>query len=332
MDVEEIIANAADGILVLGRTGTIEYFNEAFNSILESQLSTGDKYAQIMEGCPDERNDAFHQVILDSIRNQENLVHRQTCYYRNDGQKRFLRVSAKRCTDSTVLTITDITELVKAKIQHRDSALITAATVGYLSVWVYFTKIWPSFIDKNNAFPYMLTYIMLFLGGVVAVICLRYTSLSIANMGLNAPSRKTLLIDLAMSGAFIVIASIMKLVILQVNPGFFKSKSFLDWTIFTNVGIMLYPLSVLGQEILGRGFIQEAFRIVFQGKHEHLYSLLVSSLFFGALHIHKNFGYMIVTPIFMFVCGLIYEKQKSIWGICILHYILLITCKLLGMF
>lgn len=332
MDVKEIIANAADGILVLGSTGTIEYFNEAFNSILDSALSTGDKYAAIMASCMDERNDAFHQVILDSIPNQGKLVQRQTCYYRNDGQKRFLRVSAKRCEDSTVFTITDITDLENAKIQHRDAALITATTVSFLSVWVYITKIWPAFIDKNNAFPYILTYIMLFLGGVLAVICIRNSSLSIANMGLNAPSRKTLLIDLAMSGAFIVIASIAKLVVLQVAPGYFKSQSFLDWSIFTHISIMLYPLSVLGQEVLARGYIQESFKIVFRGKHQRLYSLLVSSLLFGALHIHKNFGYMIVTPIFMFVCGLIYEKQKSIWGICILHYVLLITCKLLGLF
>lgn len=332
MDVKEIIANTSDGILVLGRTGTIEYFNDAFNAILESNLSTGDKYAAIMADCMDERNDPFHQVILDALDHQGQLVQRQTCYFCNDGRKRFLRVSAKRCEDSIVFTVTDITDLENAKIQHRDAALITATTVSFLSVWVYITKIWPAFIDKNNAYPYVLTYLMLFLGGVLAVICVRYSSMSVANMGLKAPSRKTLLIDIGMSAAFVVVASIVKLVILQVHPGYFKSQSFLDWSIFTNVSIMLYPLSVIGQEVLARGYIQESFKIVFQGKHQRLYSLLVSSLLFGALHIHKNFGYMIVTPIFMFVCGLIYEKQKSIWGICILHYVLLITCKLLGLF
>lgn len=332
MDIKDIIANTSDGILVLGNTGSVEYFNEAFNDILESKLSTGDKYAAIMADCLDERNDPFHQVILDSLHSQGKLVQRQTCYYRNDGRKRFLRVSAKRHEDSIVFTITDITDLENAKIQHRDAALITATTVSFLSVWAYITKIWPAFIDKNNAFPYVLTYLMLFLGGILAVICIRYTSMSVANMGLKAPSRKTLLVDIGLCAAFVVVASLVKLAVLQVNPGYFKSQSFLDWTIFRNAAIMLYPFSVLGQEVLARGYIQESFKIVFSGKHQRLYSLLVSSLLFGALHIHKNFGYMIVTPIFMFVCGLIYEKQKSIWGICILHYVLLITCKLLGLF
>lgn len=332
MDIQEIIANTADGILVIGSDGAIQYSNEAFARITGQALSVEDKYIHIMAADTDSRNDAFHQVILDAVYHPEQLVKESLSYYRQDGQKLYLQVRAKASEGSVIFTVTDVTDMEEARLQQRDAALLTAMTIGFFCIWIYITRFWSVFVGQTASLSYILSYALIVLGGVLSFFCIRYTRMSVRNMGLRVQNWRAIIIDSILSAAFFLLACLVKLIMLRVDPGFFKTEAFLDWSVFAIFSISIYPISVVGQEFLARGCIQEGFRIIFKGKHQKLYSLIVSSLFFGALHVHKTLPYMIVTPIFMFVCGLIYEKQKNIWGICILHYVLLITCKLLGFF
>jgi len=93
---------------------------------------------------------------------------------------------------------------------------------------------------------------------------------------------------------------------------------------FSNWGIeqTLYPITVVAQELLTRGAAQSSLTIALPDKTPAIIPIIISSLFFGALHIHKGLIYMIGAMILLCFFGLLYNKQKTIWGLCISHYIL----------
>ena len=85
---------------------------------------------------------------------------------------------------------------------------------------------------------------------------------------------------------------------------------------------LVYPLTVILQEFLSRGVIHENLRRIFVGKHSEAAAIIVSSLLFGALHIHRGFMYMLAATVLLAIFGVLYRKQNSIWGLCIPHFVL----------
>ena len=51
-------------------------------------------------------------------------------------------------------------------------------------------------------------------------------------------------------------------------------------------------------------------------------AIIISSLYFGALHLHKGLAFMIGATLLLSVFGFIYSRQGTIWGLCIPHYFL----------
>ena len=51
--------------------------------------------------------------------------------------------------------------------------------------------------------------------------------------------------------------------------------------------------------------------------------------FFGAMHIHKGLFYMLGAVALLSVFGIIYRKQKTIWGLCVPHFVLGIAVGIL---
>ena len=76
------------------------------------------------------------------------------------------------------------------------------------------------------------------------------------------------------------------------------------------------------QEFLPRGIIHENLRRIFIGKNKEVVAIIISSLMFGTLHIHRGFIYMIAATALLSIFGILYRIQNSIWGLCILHFIL----------
>ena len=61
---------------------------------------------------------------------------------------------------------------------------------------------------------------------------------------------------------------------------------------------------------------------MFDGKRGILAALVLSSLLFGALHIAHGFMYMMAAIILLGALGGLYEKQRNIWGVTIIHFVL----------
>ena len=61
---------------------------------------------------------------------------------------------------------------------------------------------------------------------------------------------------------------------------------------------------------------------MFDEKNAVMAAILLSSLLFGAVHIAHGFMYMTAAMILLGALGGLYEKQRNIWGVAIIHYIL----------
>jgi membrane protease YdiL (CAAX protease family) len=68
--------------------------------------------------------------------------------------------------------------------------------------------------------------------------------------------------------------------------------------------------------------IYGSIRKMFDGKRGTLVAILLSSLLFGAVHIAHGFMYMIAAIILLGALGGLYEKQRNIWGVTIIHFVL----------
>ena len=113
-----------------------------------------------------------------------------------------------------------------------------------------------------------------------------------------------------------------KVLLLRVAPGFFpEGAPFWDWSAGT-VADIFYPATAVLQEFLARGVMQENLNRVFSGKHAMGMSVFVSSLAFGVMHIHYGLPYMLAASILLGALGMLYNRQRNIWGLCIIHYVL----------
>ena len=63
-------------------------------------------------------------------------------------------------------------------------------------------------------------------------------------------------------------------------------------------------------------------RKLFDGKYAVIVAMVLSTLLFGAVHIGHGFMYMIGAIILLGSMSGLYEKQRNIWGVAIIHYVM----------
>ncbi|MGL4369975.1 MAG: CPBP family intramembrane glutamic endopeptidase [Spirochaetota bacterium] len=83
----------------------------------------------------------------------------------------------------------------------------------------------------------------------------------------------------------------------------------------------VYPFIALIQETIIKGFFQSYFVVVFEHeKHNRLISIILSSYIFAQFHIMYSIPLFIGTFVFAFITGWIYEKERSIVSVTIMHW------------
>ena len=171
--------------------------------------------------------------------------------------------------------------------------------------------------------PWVMSLMIEGMSVLMFVIILKMTSFSIRDIGLRiANARATFVPAVWITvtvGAALVVG---KWILLQLVPGFFPENApFWDWSVATPADL-IYPLTVVLQEFLARGVMQESLNRIFIGRHAAAVSILVSALVFGVLHIAYGLPYMVGASLLLGVLGILYHKQGNIWGLCIIHYVL----------
>lgn len=337
LNFQRITRDISDGLLLVSLSGNVEYINARGKSLLNNPgLKEGIRYVDFMASDASGLNDAFHEYVLNSIYDKEK-THDGTLTYRYpDGSFRHFQMKSSyafsedgRDAYGVILQFSDITEYHKLQQKYRDAVKILVAIIVVMAVWNIAVALW-SYLHEPISDTAM-TFIIEVIGAAGTFFALKFTSLTVQDFGLGkgVNLRRSLLVDSLLTVAAIGLLIAAKLVIRSIRPDLFPPDAPLIHWGHWGLARILYPITVVAQEILTRGAAQGSLQMVLPEKTPAIIPILVSSLFFASIHIHKGLFMMIGAFLLLSVFGLIYNKQKTVWGLCIPHYFLGIFVKML---
>lgn len=338
-DINRLLQDIEEGIIIIDNDGTISSINPKALKILNIKGNyIGRKYASFFST---DNNDEFHQMIIDAVENKR-ISHKKRIKYNTSNTINTLYISSSILKDSednqigVILSFDDVTieEVLKKKIS--DSALIFIILVALLSIWMFACAV---FINdetpiNSSLFGRFIMYLPLLFTPVAIKIC----GFTIEDLGLKIDGiKKHIKLDTLLTLIGVLVMCLIKLIILKVNPSFTfynPNNVFFDFSKYTILGRLEYGICVISQEYLSRGLVYECVRRIVStdknSKYVDTIAIIVSSLYFAALHIYLGVTYMIGAFVLLSIFGLLYKKQRSIWGLCIPHYILGMMIEILG--
>ncbi|MBR3555862.1 MAG: GAF domain-containing protein [Oscillospiraceae bacterium] len=92
---------------------------------------------------------------------------------------------------------------------------------------------------------------------------------------------------------------------------------------------IIYVFTAGVQEFLARSVIQGNLRRIMVGRHVGAAAIVISSMSFATLHIHLGLLFMLGAALLAGLEGILYEKQQSIYGVWIVHWVFGVTGTLL---
>ena len=320
-----VLRDFDEGIITFDRGGVIRYINPSASLILGlTENAAGKRYRDVFS----KENDALLEFLVKATE-EKNASHRgDILFHREDGRDVRLNTSCICLQDdedpqerSYAIHFDDITEIDILRRKRRESSAVFIGTMTAVSLWIYAVALWEHTGQKVS--PELMTQFIHAISLVMFFYIRHYTHFSFEEMGFKIKGiAKAIKTDCLLTAIFTAILFGIKLVLLRVSPGFFPAGvPFWDWSRM-NWSDITYPLTVVLQEFLSRGVIHENLRRIFVGKYSEAAAIIVSSLLFGALHIHRGFMYMLAATALLAIFGILYRKQNSIWGLCIPHFVL----------
>ena len=321
-----VFGDIADGVLLLACDGTIAYMNKSAQAMLNIAADQlGCSLPGVWLQQMDPQNDDLCQSILDALYDKQTKITKTVNFYTPNNEKRILQIKSSywdapepEGKDGVLLILQDVTVEERLKKEKEDAILIFSFFLTAIGIWTLFYAALTYFQIEIPRF--CMTYILLGLGAVLTWLIIWKTDLTISDIGLSFRNiRRPVLINVTISLLACLVMIAAKAFFVMRGSAFFpKGQPFFDFQ-FT-LGMKLYPLSVLLQEILSQSIIHECLMRMLKGKNSHIHAILLSSILFTVLHIHRGFGFMIGSLLLGCVIGILYRKQRSVWGLCITHY------------
>lgn len=320
-----VLRDFDEGILTIDRVGVIRYINPAASMILGLTVNAvGKRYRDVFS----KENNALLSFLVRATQEKNTSQRGDILFHKPDGGSVRLNTSCICLQDeeasedrSYAIHFEDITEIDSLRRKRRESSAVFIGTMTALSVWIYIVAFWQKTGERVSQevmtqFIHVIALIMFFY-------IRHYTHFTLEEIGLKFKGiSKAVRIDCLLTAAFTALLFGIKFVMLRTVPGFFEEGApFWDWSRL-NWSDFTYPLTVVLQEFLSRGVIHENLRRIFVGKYSEAAAVIVSSLLFGALHIHRGIGYMLAATALLAIFGVLYRKQNTIWGLCVPHFVL----------
>ena len=320
-----VLRDFDEGIVTVDRLGTIRYINPAASMILGlTGNAVGKRYRDVFS----KENHALLEFLVKSTAEKNTSQRGDILFLRNDGSSVRLNTSCICLQNeenpeerSFAIHFEDITEIDALRRKRRESSAVFIGTMTAVSVWIYVVALWQMTGQKLS--QELMTQFIHAISLVMFFYIRHFTHFTFEEMGFKIKGiSRALKIDCILTAIFAAMLVVIKLIVRRTSPGFFEEGApFWDWSRL-NWSDVIYPLTVVLQEFLSRGVIHENLRRIFVGKYSETMAIIVSSLLFGALHIHRGFIYMLAATVLLAIFGILYRKQNSIWGLCIPHFVL----------
>lgn len=331
-----VLRDMSAGVLVLNSNGYVAYLNKPASLIFEipENIKPGSYSFNIQ--MENSKNDNFYQYILDAVYEKIGTHIGHVDYFAPSGKYYALRISSSYFQEETsdlkqvILTVSDETEMVKLQRKVDDSSKTFSAFLFALCGLLIFYAMW-EFAGRPIHTKY-LTHGTEIIGLLLFFYMLKETSFSFHELGF-ATNRPFKIIKTGTTIALVCVffLIIAKLVIRHFYPHIFRPDlPFIDFSLF-GLPQVFYVFTVIVQEFLARIVIQGSLYRIMVGKRLKLQSILLSSLIFAIMHMHLGFFFMIGAVILAGALGVLYQKQKSLIGVCIVHYVFGVSGTLLSL-
>lgn len=228
----------------------------------------------------------------------------------------------RKTGDNLLASVTEKLRLVKASNQ------ISSAIIHLMMLFALFINISKVVVSNAEEFPtlnVMFPSISILAFGASAVWLIKTSDYPLSFYGLTLEKwHKYALEGFLWSIPFLVFITLLKWGLiyfvnefedLKVFDSPFKHVSTGDILFYVGMYVILVPL----QELVARGFLQSCFRNFFQGPYRAFYAILTANLFFEMPHTIHNLSFAIATFCFGFFWGYMFERQKSLVGVCVSH-------------
>lgn len=319
--------------------GTISHINPKAKNILNIKKDyVNSKYISLIDDT--NGNDEFHQMLIDAI-NDKKVVHKKRIKFNTEYSQKTIYIASSIIRDDdgnqkgAILSFDDVTTEERLKFKISTSALMFIILVALLSIWMFACAIYMNDETPINTtlFGRLIMYLPLLFTPLATKIC----GFTINDLGLKTTGiKKHVRIDTILTLICLLIMIVAKLLLLKFVPSFtfYSNGHFFDFSKYTLLERLEYGICVIAQEYLSRGLVYECVRRIIATEDNQKYvdtiAIIVSSLYFAALHIYLGVTYMIGAFILLCIFGFIYKKQRSIWGLCIPHFVLGTMIEILG--
>jgi PAS domain S-box-containing protein len=328
--IPRILRDINDGVIALDKQGRIIYINPQCRKLLNlSKDDIGKTYFEVFFSPEQNKdNDSFHQLLIDAIYKKEQSHNGSVSFIDKDNKKIYLRVTSSflKSEDSNdfcgvVLVLADVTDTEIYKKKKNDATVVFFCVTACVCLYLLLLSTLEFF--KVNVSTKILTQVINAMVFVIGVIIYKKTDFTSEDLGLKIHNYKeTFICAGVISVSIVLVLVLFKLIILRIYPEFFSEGiPFWNW----NIGLyswISYVFTSIIQEFLARSMIYGSIRKIFDGKKGFIASVILSSLLFGAVHVAHGFLYMVAAMILLGLLGGLYEKQRNIWGVTIIHYIL----------
>ena len=328
--IPRILRDIDDSVLALDQRGRIIYMNPQCRALLDlSEADVGKSYAEVFfENKAGSKNDAFHQFVLDADYKKEQTHSGLVTFTDKNNKKMHLRITSSFLKSEgvneergVVLVLSDVTETETIKKKRYDASIVFSCVTA--CVCLYLLLLATLDFLKINVPTKALTQVINAMVFVVGVIIYKKTDFSVEELGLQLRKPKqTFGVAIAISAGVVGLLMLAKLLVSKISPTFFAEDTpFWNWDIGLYSWVS-YIFTCVVQEFLARSMIYGSIKKMYDGKHSALAAILLSSLLFGAVHIAHGFMYMVAAIILLGALGGLYEKQRNIWGVTIIHFVL----------
>lgn len=341
INIDRLIRDIEEGIIVIDNVGTMTHINSKALKILQiSDSYINKKYVSLIVNDQN-NNDEFHQMLVDAIINKK-IVHKRTVRYLTDSEQKTIYIASSIIKDEdgnqvgVILSFDDVSKEERLKYKINTSSLMFIILVALLSIWMFACAIY-----LNDEYPINSTLFgrfIMYLPLVFTPVAINVCGFTVDDLGLKTKGIvKYIIIDTIFTIIFVAIMCLIKLIILKLFPSFTfytANNQFFDFGKYTLFLTVEYAVCVIAQEYLSRGLVYECVRRIVttedNSKYVDAISIIVSSLYFAALHIYLGVTYMVGAFILLSIFGVIYKKQRSIWPLCIPHFVLGMMIGVLG--
>ena len=225
------------------------------------------------------------------------------------------------------MTAVSLSNMIYSELIRDSSKTFSAFLFAYCA-WMVVYALW-QYLGQPVSTDVM-THGVEVLGFLMFFYILGNTSLSWKDLGIQSDRPgKTVGAGLLIAVCAVALMCAAKAVIRLFSPEALSPEyPFFDIRAF-GVRQIVYIFTAGVQEFLARSVIQGNLRRIMAGRHTAAAAIVISSMSFATLHIHLGLMFMLGAALLAGLEGILYEKQQSIYGVWIVHWVFGVTGTLL---